>query len=37
MKKIGDDLDKLNNNKTEQIQYVEDKLNNMNIKKLIKI
>ena len=30
MKKIGDDLDKLNNNKTEQIQYVEDKLNNMN-------
>ena len=30
MKKIGDDLDKLNNNKTEQIQYVEDKLNDMN-------
>ena len=30
MKKFGDDLDKLNNNKTEQIQYVEDKLNNMN-------
>ena len=30
MKKFGDDLDELNNNKTEQIQYVEDKLNNMN-------
>ena len=30
MKKFGDDLDELNTNKTEQIQYVEDKLNDMN-------
>ena len=30
MKKFGDDLDELNKNKTEQIQNVEDKLNNMN-------
>jgi len=30
MKKFGDDLEELNKNKTEQIQKVEDKLNNMN-------
>ena len=30
MKKFGDDLEELNKNKTEQIQNLEDKLNNMN-------
>ena len=30
MKKFGDDLEELNKNKTEQIQNVEEKLNNMN-------